>query len=127
MSNEKLTVLIAGIGGGSLGLEIYKSLRYTGQYRLIGTDISDRAFGFSEEGFEQTYLLSRAGEIEYASRLLEICLHEKAEAIAPGAEEVHKILSRQRGMFQSAGILPMLNSEEVIELCSDKFRSLQFL
>jgi carbamoyl-phosphate synthase large subunit len=59
--------------------------------------------------------------------LLEICLHEKAEAIAPGAEEVHKILSRQRGMFQSAGILPMLNSEEVIELCADKFKSLQFL
>ena len=122
-----MTVLIAGIGGGSLGLEIYKSLRHTGQYRLIGTDISERAFGFGEAGFEKTYLLSRAGETEYASRLLEISLQEKVEAIAPGAEEVHQILSRQRGMFQSAGILPMLNSEEVIELCSDKFRSLQFL
>jgi carbamoyl-phosphate synthase large subunit len=127
MPNEKLTVLIAGIGGGSLGLELFKSLRDTGRYRLIGTDISERAYGFSERGFDQTYLLSRTDSREYAARLLEIGLQEKVEAIAPGAEEVHKILSGQREMFQAAGILLMLNSEEVIDLCADKLRSLQFL
>lgn len=127
MPEEKLTVLIAGMGGGSLGLEMFKCLRDTGRYRLIGTDISEKAYGFSEKGFDQTYLLDRTGSREYAARLLEIALQEKVDAIAPGAEEVHKILSGQRELFQSAGIMLMINSEEVIELCADKLKSLQFL
>ena len=38
------SVLIAGIGGGSLGTEIAKSLRLAGAYRILGCDVSPLAF-----------------------------------------------------------------------------------
>jgi len=122
-----ITVLIAGIGGGSLGLEIFKCLRLAGGYRLIGTDVSGKAYGLYLEGFAKTYLLARSAGAEYAARLLEICKKEKVQAIAPGAEEVQTILSANRRIFQRAGILPMLNSEEVCALCSDKPKQTEFL
>jgi carbamoyl-phosphate synthase large subunit len=122
-----ITVLIAGIGGGSLGLEIFKSLRHAGGYRLIGTDVSEKAFGLYIEGFAETYLLRRQEGAAYAARLLEICAKEKVRAVAPGAEEVQTILSAHRTMFEQAGVLPMLNSEEVCALCSDKPRQMHFL
>ena len=76
-SDHPVSVLIAGIGGGSLGLEIFKSLRYATGYRLIGTDISERAYGLYEEGFQKTYLLRRSSAEDYARQLLQICLKEK--------------------------------------------------
>ena len=124
---NKITVLIAGIGGGSLGLEIFKSLRQTGEYRLIGTDVSEKAYGLYEDGFDRTYLLKRMDDKEYISRILEICRKEKVNALAPGAEETHRILSKHRNLFEREGILLMLNSEEVVEHCSNKAKILKFL
>jgi carbamoyl-phosphate synthase large subunit len=121
------SVLIAGIGGGSLGLEIFKSLKHAGGYRLIGTDVSDKAYGLYESGFEKTYLLQRTKGKEYASQLLNICLKEKIDVLAPGAEEVHTIVSLHRELFKREGIFLMLNSEEVVSLCSDKTKTLKFL
>lgn len=122
-----ITVLIAGIGGGSLGLEILKSLRYADGYRLIGTDVSEKAFGLKGEGLESTCLIRSGNNKEYAQKLLDICLKNKVDAIAPGAEEVHKILAGNRHLFEQQGMLLMLNTEEVIDLCSDKVQSMKFL
>jgi carbamoyl-phosphate synthase large subunit len=127
VAHGPITVLIAGIGGGTLGLEIFKSLRHAGGYRLIGTDVSEKAFGLYIEGFAETYLLPRLGGAAYAARLLEICTKEKVRAVAPGAEEVQAILSAHRVMFEQAGVLLMVNSEEVCSLCSDKPQQMQFL
>jgi len=126
-ADQKISVLIAGIGGGSLGLEIFKSLRYAGVYRLIGTDISDKAYGLGEDGFEHTHLLSQSTDENYALQLLDLCLKYKVDAIAPGAEEVHRILSKYRHIFEQEGIIVMINSTEVIDLCSNKSKTLQFL
>jgi carbamoyl-phosphate synthase large subunit len=38
-------VLVAGIGGASLGTEILKALQLAGRYELFGCDISPMAFG----------------------------------------------------------------------------------
>lgn len=126
-SDRPLAVLIAGIGGGSLGLEIFKSLKHAGGYQLIGTDISSKAFGLGDEGFCSTYLLSRAAEKEYAAQLLDLCLRHHASAIAPGAEEVHTMISNRREIFADEGILPMVNSPRVVALCSDKSETMRFL
>jgi carbamoyl-phosphate synthase large subunit len=126
-SNRQLSVLIPGVGAGSLGLEIFKALRYAGGYRIIGTDISETAYGLYREGFDNTYLLRRSASKDYADQLLEIALREKIDAIAPGAEEVHRILAENRGLFEKHGILVMLNTPEVIRLCADKNRTLALL
>jgi carbamoyl-phosphate synthase large subunit len=121
------TVLIAGIGGGSLGLIIFRCLRYAGRYRLIGTDISPRAYGLYEEGFDKTYLLRSSKDNDYIQELIDICRKEKVDALAPGSEAGHRIISENREVFQKEGILPMVNSKEVINLCLDKAKLFEFL
>jgi carbamoyl-phosphate synthase large subunit len=125
--NSEISVLIPGVGAGSLGLEIYKALRHAGGYRLIGTDISETAYGLYGESFANTYLLRRSAPKEYAEQVLEIALKERVDAIAPGAEEVHRILAAHREMFAQHNILVMLNTPEVIQLCADKSRTLALL
>ena len=66
------SVLIAGIGGASLGTEIFKSLRYSGNYNIFGTDISPYAYGLYQEGFVKTYIVGRKKYIQ------------KIDAIIPG-------------------------------------------
>jgi carbamoyl-phosphate synthase large subunit len=124
---KDIGVLIAGIGGGSLGLEINKSLRHAGSYRRIGTDISARAYGFYGDQFDRTYLIQPSEGPAYARKLLEICLSEGVNAIAPGADAVHSIIAEHHDLFEAAGILPMINSRSVIEVCSHKVRSMEFL
>ena len=122
-----ISVLIAGIGSGSLGLEIFKSLRYAGGYRLIGSDISEKAYGLNEEGFEHTLILNRAPEREYAFQILEVCLKYNVNVVAPGAEEVHRILSNNRQIFEQEDILLMINSKDVVDLCSNKSENFRFI
>ena len=72
-------------------------------------------------------MIQGIGENQYVSELLDICLRERVDAIAPGAEEVHGILSENRQLFEKQGVLLMLNSKEVVGLCSDKAKTLKFL
>ena len=125
---EKISVLIPGIGAGSLGLEIGKALRRAGGYRLIGTDIAETAFGlYGKEGFDDTYLVRSSPPQQYAEQLLDIALRDKVDAVAPGAEAVHRILAEKREMFERLGILVMLNTREVIGTCADKSAVSAFL
>ena len=78
------SVLIAGLGGASLGTEIFKSLRHSGNYNIFGADISSYAYGLYQTGFVRTYILDHK---QYIPNLLNICKKEKIDAIIPGAEE----------------------------------------
>ena len=125
--NQKTPVVVAGIGAGSLGLELFKSLRLAGSYHIIGTDVSEKAYGLYGEGFDSTYLLRRLPPDEYAAQLLDVCLKEGARVLAPGAEEVHRIIAAHRRMFEEHEILLMINTQDVIDICSDKTRTLAYL
>ncbi len=50
-SEKPIRVMIAGIGGASLGTEIYKSLYLAGNYEIFGCDVSATAYGLYEAGF----------------------------------------------------------------------------
>ena len=125
--DRPITVLIAGVGGGSLGLEVLKCLRPLEIYRLIGTDVSEKAYGLYAEGFDRTHVLRAASGLDYAMQLLEVCRSENVDAVAPGAEEVHRILAENRELFSRHDILLMLNSPGVIDACSDKCRTMALL
>ena len=46
-------VMIAGIGGASLGTEIRKSLTLAGGYEIYGCDVSKTAYGLYEDEFAE--------------------------------------------------------------------------
>jgi len=120
----KKNVLIAGIGGASLGTEIFKSLKLAKRYNIYGADISPCAYGLYEKGFKKTYLVK---ENNYINDILKICKKEKIDAIIPGGEKPLELISNNQEYFNKKNILLALNSQRVTVLCIDKIKTFDYL
>ena len=116
---ERVAVLVAGIGGASLGSEILKSLRQAGVYDVFGCDISPLAFGHYVEGLAGTFVPDRQA---YAESILDACVARGIRAIVPGGEEPLLLLSRAAERFTKAGIVIAGNTPDVVAVCTDKGR-----
>jgi carbamoyl-phosphate synthase large subunit len=114
-----ITVLVAGIGGASLGTEIAKSLRSAGGYHVIGCDPSPLAFGHYSDLCDKTVRVSLN---RYIDHLVEISLEEHVQAIVPGAEEPMRLITAEAGRFSQEGIRLAMNSQEVVNRLADKER-----
>ncbi|RDJ33342.1 MAG: ATP-grasp domain-containing protein [Crenarchaeota archaeon] len=110
-------ILIAGIGGASLGTEIQKCLLQSNRYVLYGCDISRFAFGHYQKGFKDTFVINRT---QYIKEIKEIVEKYKIHVIIPGGEEPLKILTSERERFHKNGTIIAANSIDVVKLCSDK-------
>ncbi len=120
----KKSVLIAGVGGASLGTEIFKSLRHSGNYNVFGADISPYAYGLYQEDFVKTYIVDRK---KYIGNILNICKKEKMDGIIPGGEEPLQLLCNHKDLFAKEGVLLAINSKKVVELCTDKIETFDYL
>lgn len=112
-----IKVMIAGIGGASLGTEIRKSLALIGGYEIYGCDISNLAFGLYEPEFSKTWRVNRD---DYVESVLSACVESGAQFLIPGGEQPMLLLGGARAIFENAGIRLLANTPEVITLCSDK-------
>src|SRR6267378_1170529 len=83
-SKDRARILIAGIGGGSLGTEIFKCLGLADRYSVFGCDISSLAYGHYQRGFEQTFLVDHEN---YVGSVLDVCRKEAIDVVIPGGEE----------------------------------------
>jgi carbamoyl-phosphate synthase large subunit len=110
-------VMVAGIGGASLGTELLKTLRLAGRYRVYGCDISPTAFGLYESGFETTHLVDRD---DYVHSVISVCQASGARFVLPGGEQPMALLGAAVEDLRRAGITLVGNSARVIGLCSDK-------
>lgn len=112
-------VLVAGVGGASLGTEVVKALLLAGHYRVFTCDISPLAFGLFHPGVEASTVVSRRG---YVSAILELCSRWEIEAVIPGGEEPTYLLGAARARFEANGLALAANSAKVTRLCADKAR-----
>jgi carbamoyl-phosphate synthase large subunit len=120
-------VMVAGIGGASLGTEILKSLRDAGRYRIFGCDVSGFAYGHYEQGLADTFIVSRK---RYVGSVLDLCIAKGIQVLIPGGEEPLVLLGPAAGDFLKSGVHIAANSPEVIATCSDKrcfFERMQML
>ena len=115
--SEPIKVMIAGVGGASLGTEIFKSLKLAGGYQVYGCDISSTAYGLYEPGFSRTYRVSRE---DYASSVISACISDGAKWLIPGGEQPMTLLGQAADCLADAGIQLVANAPEVIALFSDK-------
>ena len=113
----KNRVLIAGIGGASLGTEILKSLLLVGRYKIFGCDISQFAYGHYQKDFEKTFVVDSKN---YVESLLEICRKADIDFIIPGGEEPMILISESANRFKEEEIHLAINSPEIIKQFSDK-------
>lgn len=118
-------VLIAGIGGASLGTEIQKSLLLCGsKYNIYGTDISEHAYGHFSSGFKKTFKISKE---KYIKDTIDICKEYNIECIIPGGEEPLKLISQNLSIFTTNKIKLAINNQKVIDVCSDKAKTFEVL
>ena len=110
-------VMIAGIGGASLGTEIRKSLTLAGGYEIYGCDVSKTAYGLYEDEFAETWCVSRD---DYVTNVLNVCIESGTSFLIPGGEQPMTLLGAASDTFAAAGIQLLANTPEVIARYSDK-------
>ena len=110
-------VMVAGIGGASLGTEILKCLRSAGRYEVYGCDISGYAYGHYENDIAGTFVVSRT---RYVESVLERCVATGIRVLIPGGDEPAVLLGLAAADFLNAGVRVAVNSPEVVATCSNK-------
>jgi carbamoyl-phosphate synthase large subunit len=122
---DKIRVMVTGVGGGGHGHEIVKALRLAGRYHLIGVDMVGSSFGLFD--VDEAYMVPSASDSRYMDALLAICQQRQAKVLIHGSEPELKAILRNRDALLKAGVLPLINSYEVIERCMDKWATMVFL
>jgi carbamoyl-phosphate synthase large subunit len=113
----RVRVMIAGIGGASLGTEIAKALQLASRYDVYGCDVSKTAFGLYSEHFQDTFRVNRD---RYVEDVLDACKVSGARWIVPGGEQPTLLLAAARDELESAGVRLVGNDSEVIRTFADK-------
>ncbi len=110
-SDPTKRVIVAGVGGASLGTETLKALALSGNYKAIAADVSALAYGFYQKEATSSHLLRAS---HYIEDLIACCQREKAQLVLPSAEPTLKLISAARELLHDAGITPVLNKLDVL-------------
>lgn len=116
-SNQLTKVMIAGIGGASLGTEIAKCLCLARNYEIYGCDISPRAYGLYDKAFRGTYVINRDN---YVSEVLKVCRQSGAKWLIPGGEQPNALLCSESEQITQEGVCLVTNDAATVALFSDK-------
>lgn len=126
MKNNKISILITGVGTASVGNQIVKSLKnLKTKYRIIVTDIVKESEGF--KGMDKSYIVPLASKKNYVDKIWKICKKEKIKFIFPGSEQELLVLSKKKDFFKQKDIIVVSNSYKIIELCLNKGKLFEFL
>lgn len=124
---RKITAMVTGVAGGGLGEQMIKALKRCKRFEciVVGADIVPLSKGF--EDVDLACILPPATSPSYMEQLLHICKLHEVQVLFPGSEAELKVLGQNRGLIESNAIFLPVNSQEVLELCLDKFRTIEFL
>jgi len=115
--SNPLKIMVAGIGGASLGTEICKSLRLAQRYVVYGCDVSPTAYGLYDSGFEATYRVDRNN---YVETVIDACRQAGAAWLIPGGEQPMTLLGAAAQTLAEHGIRLLANDAPLVAAFSDK-------
>lgn len=126
-SSRKIIAMVTGVGGGGLGEQLIKALRLSDRFEcvVIGADIVPLSKGL--EDVDVACILPPATSHDYIETLLNVCVTNEVQVLFPGSEIELKLIGKHRQLFSDQGIFLPINTQEVLELCLDKFRTIKFL
>ena len=126
MSGTQITVMVTGIGGGGHGEQILKALNLADtNYRIIGADMSPVSKGLVD--VDVAVQLPPASSPHYITELLKACTEYDVKALFHGSEPELKMMAKNRDLIEAQGVFLPINPDSVIELCMDKFKTMEFL
>lgn len=116
-STRTLKVMIAGIGGASLGTELLKCLVLADRYEIFGCDVSPTAYGLYDPGFSRTFTVDRD---DYVNSVIKACREAGVSWLIPGGDQPMVLLGAATYQLDAAGITLVANHPDVIRTFSDK-------
>lgn len=121
-----INVMVTGVGGGGVGEQTLKCLKLSKlKYRIFGCDMNRTSKGLRE--VDKAYIVPRASDKNYIDCILELCKKNEIKVLFYGSEPELKMFSKHRREFEDIGVYVPLNSEELIDICMDKSRTMDFL
>jgi len=110
--------------GGVVGQGVIKALQTT-DYSVVG--INSEVLGVGLYATKKSFIGLNANDPHFIDRLIEICRKEHCRIVFSGldAELIH--LSRNKHQLNENGIVPIVSSPEVVEICGDKLKTIDFL
>jgi carbamoyl-phosphate synthase large subunit len=121
---RRFRILIAGIGGASLGTEILKCLQLADGYDVFGCDISPFAFGHYASGFVSTALVRRE---HYIDDVIDLCERLSIDCVVPGGDEPARLMAKSQELFVRAAIRVAANDLKLVASMSDKLECFRIL
>ena len=122
---ESIAVLVTGAGNG-VGEQIVKSLRLAKEkYRIVGTDLSMQNAGL--DLVDIVRIVPRADDPQYKTAIAAICKEFDIKAIFPGPEKELRLYADWKNQLEQEGIATFVNSESVLDICLDKFKTMEWL
>ena len=120
---KKISVLVTGIGGGGHGEQIIKSLKLIKdlKIKIIGTDIIP--FTSGKNIVDKFYQVPLTTSKMYEKKIFQIINRNRVKFIFHGSEPELKFISKNRKKFEAIGVCHPLNSRQVIDLCSNKYKT----
>ena len=89
--------------------------------------INSEVLGAGLYATRKSYIGLNANDPQFIDRLIEICGKAKCNIIFSGldAELIH--LSKNKNRLEKNGIVPIVSAPEIVELCGDKLKTIEFL
>lgn len=119
-----IPVMVAGVGGASLGMELVKALTLSGGYEIFGCDISPTAYGHYDSLVSRSFLISRD---HYVEDVLSACKATGAAFLIPGGEQPMLLLAAASAELLSAGVTLVANAPSVVADYGDKETAFRLL
>jgi len=76
---------------------------------------------------DKAFVVPLANATGYIDTLLDICRANKVQAIFPGSEPELKVVGRNAARITAEGIFLPINPQEVLDICFDKVKTVEFL
>jgi carbamoyl-phosphate synthase large subunit len=117
-------ILVWGLAGASLGMEVSKCLAKAGCTNLYGCDISSLAFGHYTGLFRRTFKVNPTRTRESLTEILD----QVRPAIAiGGGDQVTRLQAANSDLLRDRGCRLCRNDPRVVAIASDKFKSIEAL
>lgn len=116
-----IRVLITGVAGGTIGEQLFKTLRRgRHQYEITVTNVVANLTSVVPS--EHVAVLPPASSKEYLDVLMKLIQQQQIEFVIPGSEPELIQISRNRELLLSCGVHLLINSDEVITASIDKLK-----
>jgi carbamoyl-phosphate synthase large subunit len=123
---RKINVIVTGASGGGVGEQIMKALKLSSlNLTIIATDVKSTSKGIIQA--DKGFVVPFSSEKDYLPTILNLCKKYSVEVVFPGSEAELSVLSKNRHLFEDKGILLPINPEDVIDICTDKTKTMDFL